>query len=661
METRIIKANARQLSFIETLEASCFEPFQQSTRRALRHSLSSPFQHVAIVQIKLKKWVDAGAVILHIHKHRLRLYSIAVLAEHRHAQLGKLLMDYCQAFGKRKAFDTLSLEALASNQTLIGWYESFGFKQIGHLPHYYAENQHAVKMALKLKTEKLGSATANIIVVDKPKQFLLQSADIDVISAKQYISNSRYKQMKNARVFNLCGSYKYQSEGYYVSLLASARDHRVFPSVTTIGDYKNLTIIKSVSSEIDHLIQKTLENHPDSKYSIKIFFGQCDNSNFKKLASKLYTIFEIPLVLIEFIKNKQWQIQRVTPINFNKLADEEKLQLQSYADVFFARKRFHRPRLKNYKYDLAILVNPNEKTPPSCPKALDKFKTAADKCGFYTEFITKDDYNRLSEFDALFIRETTSVNNYTYMFSRLAYAEGLVVIDDPWSILRCSNKIYLQERMLLNKIPVPDAHILSKWNYSGSEHKNVQFPLVLKQPDGSFSVGINKVNDAQEMETALKKLFKHSDLIIAQSFLPSDFDWRIGIIDQKPLFACKYFMAKGHWQIYNWQGKLEEQSGDHITVPINEVPENVLSAALKASSLMGDGFYGVDLKEINGKVYIIEVNDNPNVDFGIEDAVLKDELYLRIMESILNRIEMSRNISRFISADPQRLPPLKLP
>ena len=66
---------------------------------------------------------------------------------------------------------------------------------------------------------------------------------------------------------------------------------------------------------------------------------------------------------------------------------------------------------------------------------------------------------------------------------------------------------------------------------------------------------------------------------------------------------------------------------------------------------MGDGLYGVDLKMVGDKAYVIEVNDNPNIDEGIEDGFLKEELYLKIMQSIYNRIEMSRNIARFISVE----------
>ena len=111
-------------------------------------------------------------------------------------------------------------------------------------------------------------------------------------------------------------------------------------------------------------------------------------------------------------------------------------------------------------------------------------------------------------------------------------------------------------------------------------------------------------------------------------------------------------MAKGHWQIYNWEAKRHETSGDSSTIPVDEVPEDIIETAIKAASLMGDGFYGVDLKKIEAKVYVIEVNDNPNVDKGIEDAVLGKELYKKIIQSIQTRIEMSRNIARFISVEP---------
>jgi hypothetical protein len=46
------------------------------------------------------------------------------------------------------------------------------------------------------------------------------------------------------------------------------------------------------------------------------------------------------------------------------------------------------------------------------------------------------------------------------------------------------------------------------------------------------------------------------------------------------------------------------------------------------------------------------MNDNPNIDAGIEDKVAGIGLYKRVIKSFITRIEMSRNIERFISVEP---------
>ena len=60
--------------------------------------------------------------------------------------------------------------------------------------------------------------------------------------------------------------------------------------------------------------------------------------------------------------------------------------------------------------------------------------------------------------------------------------------------------------------------------------------------------------DLNELREQIAPLLADSDLVIAQEFLPTAFDWRIGVLDGQALYACKYFMAKGHWQIVKRDG-----------------------------------------------------------------------------------------------------------
>jgi glutathione synthase/RimK-type ligase-like ATP-grasp enzyme len=64
---------------------------------------------------------------------------------------------------------------------------------------------------------------------------------------------------------------------------------------------------------------------------------------------------------------------------------------------------------------------------------------------------------------------------------------------------------------------------------------------------------------------------------------------------------------------------------------------------VRAARLVGDGLYGVDLKQLGRQVKVIEINDNPNVDAGYEDRVAGDDLYDRFMRVFLNRILRHKN------------------
>ncbi|HTN33680.1 MAG TPA: RimK family alpha-L-glutamate ligase, partial [Marinobacter sp.] len=109
----------------------------------------------------------------------------------------------------------------------------------------------------------------------------------------------------------------------------------------------------------------------------------------------------------------------------------------------------------------------------------------------------------------------------------------------------------------------------------------------------------------------------------------------------KAIYACKYLMVKGHWQIYQHSESASE-SGGFETMPTYEVPKNVIHAALHATKLIGNGLYGVDIKQSGNRVAVIEVNDNPSIDAGVEDRFLGGELYTLIMQEFLSRMEENR-------------------
>jgi len=646
MEITIRKAQLNDLNFLLRLEKESFSAFQRNSEQNIKHAVKSSFQEVLIAETDQKKKESIASITLFNYKKSVRIYSLAVLPEYQKQGIGDFLIKYVLESAEKKRSEKVILEVNINDKKLIEWYEERGFKKTKVIPDYYGKGDDALKMAYKMNHPITSKKTTNLIVINQPHKWKFSDINAKVITVREFINNTIYHSSSDYRVFNLCSSYKYQTYGYYVSLLASARGQRVIPSTTTIRDFRILNVINSAAYDIEDLINTSLNKEKEISFSLNIYFGQTNKKGYKPLAVKLYQLFEAPLFKVEFIKHDKWFIKDIKILTLTKIPQEDVEIMKLFAKKYFNKKRFNIPKITNYKYDLAILINPQEETPPSNPEALQKFKLSAAKKGVYAEFITKSDIDKINEFDALFLRETTSVNDHTYEFSRTAYSEGLVVIDDPWSILKCSNKIYQNEIFKKHKIQTPKTIIFTKNLFNNSDLNQMNYPIVLKQPDSAFSLGVTKADNAEQALSALNYLFKKSDMVVCQEFLYSDFDWRIGILDNKPIFACKYYMSKGHWQIYNWKSDESDKSGDSETLSIENVPETVIQTALKASALIGDGLYGVDLKMVDGKVYVVEVNDNPNIDSGFEDFVLQDELYDIITDTIIHRIEIAKNLHK---------------
>ncbi|MEX0866588.1 MAG: RimK-like ATPgrasp N-terminal domain-containing protein [Pirellulales bacterium] len=310
---------------------------------------------------------------------------------------------------------------------------------------------------------------AILIVVNDPRLWPLAIPDVEVVSARCYLTKPEYSELRNVKLFNLCRSYRYQSAGYYVSLLAEARGHRPQPDVTTIQDLKNQAMVRMVSSELDEEIQKSLARIQSDRFTVSIYFGRNLARRYDRLSLQLFNMFRSPLLRAQFNKDKEghWQLRGVSTISTNEIPESHRAFIAQMAAEHFAGRSGRVRRKAPRRYDMAILLNPNDPEPPSDEKAIQRFTKAAEALAIGVERITRDDYGRLGEFDALFIRETTYVNHHTYRFARRAANEGLVVIDDPVSIVRCTNKVYLAELLARNKINTPKTIVVHKDNING--------------------------------------------------------------------------------------------------------------------------------------------------------------------------------------------------
>ena len=515
------------------------------------------------------------------------------------------------------------------------------------------ENLSAIN---KLSGLRPASPPELLVIVENSKDWSPSGANETVVTAAQYLGPGTCHVKPGTVVVNLCRSYKYLSIGYYCSLLAEARMQRVFPSVKTVNDLSRKSIYSLDISELDIALNSSLSESSKGpmpvEFSMDIFFGMTDYTPLAQLARQIFEKFPAPLMRIEFEHRNDWKIQAVKVQSIASLCEHQEALFSQAFDAFSHKAL---PRIesgRNYRYHIAILRNLEEALPPSNQGALGKFVEVGRELGVDVSLIEKKDYAHIAEYDSLFIRETTAINHHTYRFAKKAESEGLVVIDDPVSILRCTNKIYLADLLRLNDIPTPRTYVLQEnelENIAALEQE-IGYPMVMKVPDGAFSRGVSKVANREEFHLTALELLKQSSLILVQEYLYTDFDWRIGVLNQRPIFASQYFMSKGHWQVAKRDASGKAEFGMGRAMPLEAVPPELLRYAVQAANLIGDGLYGVDMKMTAKGPVVIEVNDNPNIDQDLEDGVLGDALYRIVLGDFLRRLDIRHQHARLAPA-----------
>jgi glutathione synthase/RimK-type ligase-like ATP-grasp enzyme len=484
--------------------------------------------------------------------------------------------------------------------------------------------------------------TGWVILVDQPKDLPNAETPHKVITTSEYLARPRLFDMGRPKLVNLARSYAYQSKGYYASLLAEARGHRVVPTVETMLELREAKLYEHALPDLEDELNRCARRadlQPEGELKLLICFGLARDARFEPFGRLLFDWFRCPALEVIVEPGTWLSIERIRPRNINRLANGEGEFFRESLHQH-TRRDWRNPKARTVsKYDLAVLYDPNEKMPPSSPASIKHFARIAEKLSVDIEPITKRQLAELAEYDGLLIRETTSIDNHTYRFARRAWQEGMPVIDDPISMIRCTNKVFLMELLGSNQVPTPPTVMLQEGGDLAKAMDELGLPMVVKIPDGSFSRGVHKVNTPEELRRIADELFEETDLVLAQKFLPTEFDWRVGVLGGEPLFVCQYRMARGHWQVVKYRADGSSHEGGFRAFEIEQAPPEVIDIALRAARPIGDGFYGVDLKQTDRGIVVMEVNDNPNLEHGIEDQVGKDEIWTKLLKWFTERFE----------------------
>ncbi len=479
-----------------------------------------------------------------------------------------------------------------------------------------------------------------ILITGREKDLAQSSTPHKVLTTKDYLRCPELFQGAGYKVINLSNRYDYQSRGYYASLLASSRGHKVIPSVETLIDLSAKKLYENALPELDKALQQDWKGQSqDIPNTLHVYFGMTEYEGLTRFARLLYDWFRAPALVVHWELGAHARIKKISLLPFSRMKPAERDRFLACLERFTSKQWRDSPSKVPARYSIAVLVDPDEALPPTSVSSLKHWAQIAAGMGVEVEPIGKKDLSRLANYDALFIRTTTAISNPTYRFARRAEQEGMPVIDDSLSMIRCTNKVFLNEQLTAHKVPVPPTVMIGGLEDLNGAVEQLGFPLVLKIPDSAFSRGVKKVEDRQQLETLVKSWLEDSDLLIAQKFMPTAFDWRVGVLGGEPLFAVQYVMAKKHWQIINHDKAGKPDEGVVRSFKMEEVNPEVLDVAVRAANCIGHGFYGVDLKETPSGIVVIEVNDNPNLDHLYEDRAEKNTVWVRLTQWFIDQLE----------------------
>ena len=172
------------------------------------------------------------------------------------------------------------------------------------------------------------------------------------------------------------------------------------------------------------------------------------------------------------------------------------------------------------------------------------------------------------------------------------------------SMLTCDNK--LTSALLFEKfgLPTPKTAFISNENNikSGIDMIGGKFPIILKTLTGTQGVGVIKIESYEGLVATVQAMWKLNAELLIQEYMPSDFDIRTFVVDNK-IFAS----TKRTHSDYDFRSNTHRGAEASPYILSDEERELVLKASRVSRAYM----CGVDHIIFKNKPYLLEVNGSP--------------------------------------------------
>lgn len=143
------KARLSDLDGLMRLEKLCFDAGDQLSRRSMRHFIGSDTANLLIAADE--QTILAYILILYRSGTNLaRMYSLAVDPDARRLGIAEQLILKSEHEAANEECIFMRLEVRADNDAAIHLYKQLGYHKFGRYPHYYADQQDALRFQKRI-------------------------------------------------------------------------------------------------------------------------------------------------------------------------------------------------------------------------------------------------------------------------------------------------------------------------------------------------------------------------------------------------------------------------------------------------------------------------------------------------------------------------------
>lgn len=126
----------------------------------------------------------------------------------------------------------------------------------------------------------------------------------------------------------------------------------------------------------------------------------------------------------------------------------------------------------------------------------------------------------------------------------------------------------------------------------------ISYPIMVKSLTGSMRMGVQLVRSANDLQSTCTSFGYPA---VLQKYIPIKYDYRVVVVNSKPLGALKRYCKEDYFLTTRKGGKRESV----------ELPQEALGCAVRCTEKAGISFAGVDLLEDKNRFSCIEVNMSP--------------------------------------------------